>query len=258
MKKVILSFIGASVLSAFMFSCQKEKLSTSNTFDDSNIYQTKEVNEYNPYEYVGEIHNTVLSAVFDETSYNGLSKSAKLVWIYGKVNNELLALSKESLQVLNSQNYITNDECSLIIGDSVSTEEYFDGIVTNLSNTTEAYLNEFKDICDLNAEEEDLSSFDASIAELEQTVFEDTYITADEKKVVLSSIALGKYSFHFWQEGAGSALDKKPKPWLADVGGFLGGAGTTIWGWFEGYNWGNPITNGIALGTACSAGAREM
>jgi len=80
-------------------------------------------------------------------------------------------------------------------------------------------------------------------------------ITAQSKKMILGAIAVGKASFIFWHGSDVPA--SKIKPWLADTGGFIVGAGTTIWGWFEGYEWGNPITNGVAAGTFASEVAKE-
>jgi hypothetical protein len=256
MKKSILIYFVSFLFISNFSSCEKfdntNKLTTSTKLNKN----LKTSDEINPYNYLGEMHDSILLESLLDSNFQNLTTSNKVTWIINQINLSLTSRNLTNLTFSNSSNYLTQNQLDLLPSENSDPEEYFDDAIENLSDTTRNYLSVLKILFHVYETDSNLLEFDSAILELEKNVFFNDNLSELEKLQVLGSISIGKHSFHFFLEGPGSTRAFKVKPWLADVGGFVVGAGTTIYGSFQDQEWGNPILNGVAAGTFASQVAK--
>jgi len=256
--KNLIKFSALIATTLIISSCKKiEPIDRTNEIN--NQYQfTKISYEQNAYNFVGEIHNEVLDEALRSNEFMELSKQNKVLWIYNKTNNSLKRRGLDNYMVLNANQFISSQQLTILPDQSAQPEEYFNQVISLLSQTEQAYIQEMlTEFTNYNTHK-NMSQLQSRINAIANSINQNQLVLEDRKKLLFGCLSIGLSSFNFWNSD--SSPKAKIKPWLADVGGFIVGAGTTIWGIINYPNsnlWGNPITNGIAAATFASTTARE-
>ncbi|MGV9004441.1 hypothetical protein [Flavobacterium sp.] len=159
---------------------------------------TSPSNTKNPYDYVGRIHNEVLDAYFAADS---------LPFTFSTIVNEVVlkALANVSFSNLNSIPYSLSSSIRIydIAADSTICQA---GILTQSIGGTKTridfayFLDEFFIFCD---EEDDYGLLYNFIVSYEDAVLYDAFISENDRKVILKSTSIARYSAY--------ARKKKPK-----------------------------------------------
>jgi hypothetical protein len=239
-------------------SCTKIKPNKNIYTSNNNHNSTKISSGQNAFNFVGEIHNEVLKEAFISSEFMGLSKHDKVLWIYNKTNNALIGRGLDNYIVLNANQYLSNDLLASLPDQSTNPENYFNQKISILSETEQAYIQNMLTEFTNYGTHKNKTQLESNISTILCNINQNQGITEDRKKLLSGCLSIGLSSFNFWNSDL--APKAKIKPWLADIGGFIVGAGVTIWGIANYPNndlWGNPITNGIATATFASTTAEE-
>jgi len=182
-------------------------------------------NPKNPYDNAGKLHNKVISGFIKKYGNKNLTVKETII-------KTLEECKKQGIEV-NDKNV---DEKVFI--DLVNDKKYnFVNIVkkSTLSKKSKSILIKFfNEIGNLkNGSPVDYKTVYKKIVEMEQRILDDKSIATNERKILLESMSIARYSLHFWynyyNNPTGSASQAKKKWWrwvvigLADVaGGILG------------------------------------
>lgn len=247
MKKIIYGSLFLALVGIGIVGCKKETATSSNTRFS------------NPYDYIGKKHNEVLDLCLNDKNFYNLSNFEQHKWIYNKMlsgngsNGEFSLLSEELLHKFDNERKIWKDNDDLLF--------FYDSIVLVQPKSTHFYLNESKNICIKYQNDVSLIEFKNDLSKLENKAFIDNRLTKNEKFLVLGSLSLIKNSYEFWkmkENDNNTAKKGKLSKWLADAAGFIGGAGSVLFGgWAVGNTSDGVISiaveTGITTGTAASA-----
>lgn len=200
MKKIILSLATVLAVSAFIFAgCNKELPSNKSTVPEAKVC--------NPFDFVGELHNQGLNAIYEglsatkasDISEDAVQKLAEAFCndVYSKDERFLISpLTKSGDFGLNG----TEEDASI----SEEVSNYMDKIVAVASTEDYDYIKE------------QFSTFEEDIILNKANIF-----TNYETDILLCTLALGKYSNEYWKDYNISTKSWKGELVGADVGGAL-------------------------------------
>lgn len=246
MKKRTFKFIGGlSLMLVTIVSCQKENVQPTASVTGKASGTTKTFT--NPYNFIGIAHNDALIPAITSSDYQSANTANKLLWLEGKIENSFTNNGASSYAVYNLAEKITSTQTSEILDDSFDPETYFDGKMSLLNSYESAAISTMDGLFDTYTSNRDWSAFQSGILTLETNVDASTNLTLNSKKMVLATIAAGKSSFSFWtgHESTAPPSSFRIKPWLADVGGFFGGAWAA---WQNGSTVSESVSTGVELG----------
>lgn len=195
----------------------------------------------NPYEYVGEFHNEALAHMLNINSSN-----------YQDIVDYLAPRMQEDPRNFIVFSLVEEDyNAAVANGYDYYTSLWVEGII---EAKEKAYLNQLEVIM-LNSSSTD--EFKNKIADVVDQLLQDESLNRTSQELLLSTTALAKHSYLFWDAQETTSRAKKGKwgKFWADVGGFVGGfVGTLV---YNNNNGGgsdlNPFTNGTAVGGLASA-----
>lgn len=252
MKKVLFNYLTFVILCllVWFFSCN-DNADVSN----GNIYEVKNetnfnkftdecnpANSQNSYDYVGKIHNEIVSEYVNKYSSDENISIGKIC----SVVDSLAASNQDFLQIKTSA-YQPVD--SLVIQNGVlDFENNFSHIIDSL-NISQSAKDELSDLEDylfarsLDLNEPSLSDINTHIITMETSILNDNTYTQAELKILLSATSTARFSCCFWNnyymyratsKQSISMAKRKWWQWLivgaADVGGAIAGAGGTAAG----------------------------
>ena len=221
-------------------SCSKESVTEAeeNQFHNETLSRAGNTN---PYEYVGEFHNEALAHMFNISSSN-----------YQDIVDYLAPRMEEDSSNFIAFSLVEEDyNAAVANGYDYYTNLWVEGII---EEKEKAYLNQLEVIM-LNSSSRD--EFKNKIADVVEQLLQDRSLSRTSQELLLSTTALAKHSYLFWDAYEATSRAKKGKwgKFWADVGGFAGGfVGTLIYNNNNGSDPNlNPFTNGTAVGGLASA-----
>lgn len=182
-------------LIAIFCSCSKEKTE-------------KEVNFFNPYNFIGEFHNLGLSSIKNDFVINDKYKNLN----EENINKEVIRLSDASyrkilsLQVDFKNTLLTQNEsfkiaqtCIDLLGNNQLKSGEFEDVKLNL------YVSRLKLIISDNCLADSTTLF-GKVHDIEAEVYNNESLSDIEKEQLLITFAVGKFSWLFWKKEFESLL----------------------------------------------------
>ncbi|MBB6370323.1 hypothetical protein [Chryseobacterium shigense] len=186
-----------SVMFLFTFSCNNdESIKTEESLlykTESSAIMTKQYNYIgNPYESVGQFHNSFLDYYFESDNSDEISDIAELAVSFYKDQNNTNPLDYiQYPNIIADVNYSINNTVSETINKLNN-----QGVI---SNVTKNYLNQIFDILSAAEASGDINNFINEVENIEEEMLEADLNDAD-KKILLPVISVAKYSSNYWNE----------------------------------------------------------
>lgn len=229
MKKRVILFGTLFVAFVTVISCNKDEI-VKNENNESGVSvssnnQDKSLETFvNPYEYIGEIHNKSINDLRNNTSYESLSRDDKANLISQTVRNELTARGFS----YNTPALGLNDELNAFLTDqdTKTHEEIWQELLDDLPKNQKGFAVQFDNALNKYANNLNFELLIHSLKVIEHQVYTSNKFNEEDKKFLLSFLALGRNSFILWREkdiiDGGDHLFGISK-WRADLKGWRQG-----------------------------------
>ncbi|MGV3629832.1 MAG: hypothetical protein ACO1O6_01425 [Bacteroidota bacterium] len=238
MKKLIAGATCFAFLGLGLLSCRKEvvnPLENPTAKESKSNLPDKDANFENPYEFVGEVHNIALEngrEVMLSTQQSGSSQSGSGsvgsvpdLFLINKVFEAVRESVKSELDARGySSSIIPELSQELIFSiQNQSPDEVWEEMLLDMDKAQRQVMVKFEQDLQNYIDHGNINLAISNMKNLENQVSNNPKITGEDRVMMLSMLALGRYSFMYWanedEENPGPAYLSNGK-WRADIGAF--------------------------------------
>lgn len=273
-KAIISLFIAFCI----MISCQEEAVNTVDNLNKSNLSETYQhdytevVNNNNPFDSMGVVHNLALDYLIDNYTFFDSLTSESVVndGIYDYFYNRGWAIIDINAGIDGGDEFHSNTQ-------SMTQSEWIDSVCS--SDSAETYLLILLENIADYTDSTDLTNYFNTIKLFESKVNYSTAISSSDKHMILGAAAVARYSMQYWYEVwtdqqhpwynvPASFIEKiKPNPntladlifkqsdpwWWKVTGVVVGDAAGFCGGYWDAGRYGANVYVGGAIGAVCGS-----